>query len=154
LQILNEKPELGITGEIGIIVPYANHVRQIQQAIIDEQKCGRLMELITPVMELVASVDSYQGQERDLIIFMFTRSNKRKSIGFLKDWRRLNVAMTRTKKQLVMIGDLSTLAADTNPERDDFEFKKVMKELEIFINSKGQLIRLSDSKIQDQTKNY
>lgn len=122
-----EKPELAEHREIGVIVPYANHVKAIQKAIKKEQRKGRLTELKMPLNELVASVDSFQGQERDLIIFTFTRSNTKGQVGFLADWRRLNVAQTRAKKQLVMIGDSETLTKGSQKEQGhDVEFKKAM----------------------------
>lgn len=61
------------------------------------------------VADNVGSVDSFQGGERDLIIFGFTRSNPYGDIGFLRELRRFNVAITRAKRQLVLVGDLSTL---------------------------------------------
>ncbi len=53
----------------------------------------------------VNSIDGYQGQEKDIIYISLVRSNDKGEIGFLKDERRLNVAMTRAKKKLVMVGD-------------------------------------------------
>jgi superfamily I DNA and/or RNA helicase len=58
----------------------------------------------------VNTVDSFQGQERDAIFISMTRSNADSIIGFLSDIRRMNVAMTRARKKLVMIGDSATLA--------------------------------------------
>jgi len=58
----------------------------------------------------VNTIDSFQGQERDMVLISLTRSNNEGDIGFLADIRRLNVAMTRAKKKLVIIGDSSTLA--------------------------------------------
>ncbi|WP_252179484.1 AAA domain-containing protein [Endozoicomonas sp. 4G] len=124
---IKELPELAECREIGIIVPYANHVKAIQKAIRREQKKGNLLELTMPLNELVASVDSFQGQERDLIIFTFTRSNPRGKVGFLSDWRRLNVAQTRAKKQLIMIGDSGTLTKGSKREgAHDVGFKRAM----------------------------
>jgi superfamily I DNA and/or RNA helicase len=60
----------------------------------------------------IQTIDSFQGQERDAIIVSLVRSNQRNEIGFLKDYRRMNVAMTRAKKKLLLIGDSSTLATD------------------------------------------
>ena len=143
-QAIIEKPELAINREIGVIVPYANHVKAIQKAIKRAQKQGKLKELSMPLNELVASVDSFQGQERDLIIFTFTRSNNRGNVGFLADWRRLNVAQTRAKKQLVMIGDSETLTKGA--ERDDVrdkEFKQAMCLLKSTLSDSGALLNAS-----------
>jgi superfamily I DNA and/or RNA helicase len=141
---LESDANLGAQREIGIIVPYKLHVQEIQREIAKLQQNGQLQALTSPLGELVASVDSYQGQERDLIIFPFTRSNSQGKVGFLKDWRRLNVAMTRAKRQLVMIGDLSTLAKQSKVERDDSEFKRAMLQLKKFVQSNGQLIDAAD----------
>lgn len=64
----------------------------------------------------VGSVDSYQGGERDVVLYGFTRSNAQGRIGFLKELRRVNVAFTRAKSQLVLTGDLSTLLRADDPE--------------------------------------
>jgi ATP-dependent RNA/DNA helicase IGHMBP2 len=72
--------------------------------------------LISPVLQLYANsiavntIDSFQGQERDVVYISLTRSNMEGEIGFLADTRRMNVAMTRARKKLVIVGDSSTLA--------------------------------------------
>jgi hypothetical protein len=63
----------------------------------------------------VGSVDSYQGGERDVVLYGFTRSNPEGRIGFLKELRRINVAFTRAKSQLVLTGDLSNLLNADDP---------------------------------------
>lgn len=153
---LLERPELGLDNEIGIIVPYANHVKEIQNAIRrDSRRVFKNLKI--PLNELVASVDSFQGQERDLIIMAFTRSNRSGSVGFLCDWRRLNVAMTRTKKQLVLIGDLSTLKKKDQrhgSQSKDWEFKNAMATLEVFVMNHGHFIDgtkwFSNAQVQDK----
>ena len=90
---------------IGIVSPYANQVRLIRQEV--EQDA----ELNSFAIE-VNSIDGFQGQERDIIYISLVRSNEKGNIGFLKDYRRLNVAMTRAKMKLVIIGDMSTLSSD------------------------------------------
>ena len=133
-------PDTAAAGEIGIIVPYKKHVEEIQRRIERDRHGGRLPGLTTPTGELVASVDSYQGQERDLILFAFTRSNPAGSIGFLADWRRLNVAMTRTKRQLVMVGDLSTLTRRSRAGARDTDFKQAACLLRDHMQRSGQVI--------------
>ncbi len=99
--------ELG--NNLGVISAYGAQVRMIRQTIRK-----RLGFTDTQANTAVASLDSFQGQERDLIIYSLTRSTRYKSpeaarVGFLKELRRLNVAFTRCKKQLVIIGDLDYL---------------------------------------------
>ncbi|MBS0457752.1 MAG: AAA family ATPase [Proteobacteria bacterium] len=127
-------------GEIGVIVPYKNHVAEIHRRLEKDRKAGKLATLRTPIGELVASVDSYQGQERDVIVFAFSRSNPRGAVGFLADWRRLNVAMTRTKRQLIMIGDLSTLTGPARADGPDVKFKRAMGLLHEHLARAGQIV--------------
>ncbi|WP_181161506.1 DEAD/DEAH box helicase [Maribrevibacterium harenarium] len=139
---IHEVPELADKREIGILVPYASHVKAIQTAIRRAQKRGELLELTMPLNELVASVDSFQGQERDLIIFTFTRSNPQGKVGFLSDWRRLNVAQTRAKKQLIMIGDSQTLTKGANrAQANDVAFKQAMQLLKGQCQQKGAILQ-------------
>jgi superfamily I DNA and/or RNA helicase len=58
----------------------------------------------------VGTVDSFQGQERDIIAMSLTRSNPYGDIGFLSDIRRMNVGMTRARRKLLLVGDSSTLS--------------------------------------------
>lgn len=136
-------PELLEKNEVGIIVPLKNHVRELQAEVARLKGRGRLQGLSTPPSELVATVDSYQGQERDLIIYASGRSNRAGAVGFLKDWRRLNVAMTRAKRQLVMVGDLSTLARPAEYPADDEVFKASMQVLIRHLEERCQLISAS-----------
>lgn len=83
--------------DIGIISPYADQVKIIQEN--------------TPVE--VKTVDGFQGREKEIIIISTVRSNENGNIGFLNDLRRLNVAITRAKRKLIIIGNKDTLK--TNP---------------------------------------
>ncbi|MCH2023260.1 MAG: AAA domain-containing protein [Saprospiraceae bacterium] len=91
---------------IGIISPYREQVIAIQDAILKD-----LDHFPNADIE-VNTIDAFQGQERDVIYISMVRSNDNGEIGFLKDTRRMNVAMTRAKKKLVIIGDSATLASD------------------------------------------
>ncbi len=133
--------------DLGIISPYKNHVNEIKKAI----KAGmnkKNIKQINDLEDIVATVDSFQGQERDIIIFSFVRSNKRNAIGFLRDWRRLNVAMTRVKQQLFMIGDLNMLSSEKqNKNRIDpmeVKFRESMNFLKEFCKMHNMLIDVND----------
>ncbi|MEW1686943.1 DEAD/DEAH box helicase [Streptomyces sp. NPDC091265] len=82
----------------------------------------------------VGSVDSYQGGERDVVLYGFTRSNPGGRIGFLKELRRANVAFTRAKSQLVLTGDLSTLM-----RADDPGFRTLIGDLHQHLLERGDL---------------
>lgn len=84
--------------QIAVISPYKKQVTQ-------------LIELIQLPIK-INTIDSFQGQESDIIIISLVRSNAFAEIGFLKDYRRMNVAMTRAKRKLVIIGDSATISND------------------------------------------
>ncbi|MEO6313517.1 MAG: AAA domain-containing protein [Chitinophagaceae bacterium] len=65
-----------------------------------------------PAAMRISTIDSFQGQEKENIILSLVRSNDDGDIGFLKDYRRMNVAITRAKEQLFVIGDSATIGAD------------------------------------------
>ena len=89
---------------IGIISPYKAQVELISK-MVDESDL-EFKRIIT-----VNTVDGFQGQERDMIYISMVRSNETGEIGFLSDERRMNVALTRAKRKLVVIGDSATIAA-------------------------------------------
>jgi len=91
------------TLSIGIICPYAHQVTTIRNEVSQDT-------FWQPFDIEVNSIDGFQGQEKDVIYISFVRSNDRGEVGFLKDGRRLNVALTRARYKLTMIGDMSTLA--------------------------------------------
>jgi len=90
---------------IGIISPYKAQVGLLQDQFNELFKDEE--ELISKVA--INTIDSFQGQERDIIYISLVRSNEKGEIGFLADTRRMNVAMTRAKKKLVIIGDSGTI---------------------------------------------
>lgn len=80
---------------IGIITPYDDQVDLIKNLL--------------PEGIEIRSVDGFQGREKEIIIISFVRANKKKEIGFLEDLRRLNVALTRAKRKIILVGDSETL---------------------------------------------
>jgi superfamily I DNA and/or RNA helicase len=96
--------------DVGVISPYKAQVQRLRQLIRQEKRLRPMRQLIT-----VNTVDGFQGQERDVIIISLVRSNDDGQIGFLSDLRRMNVAMTRARFQLIILGDAATI--DTSQER-------------------------------------
>ncbi|HYF67810.1 MAG TPA: AAA domain-containing protein [Ohtaekwangia sp.] len=91
---------------VGIITPYraqVDHLIKLHEASAVLQRLQRLISINT--------VDAFQGQERDVIAISFVRSNNTGEVGFLGDIRRTNVAMTRAKRKLIMVGDSATLGS-------------------------------------------
>lgn len=90
--------------DVAVISPYKHQVELLKEAFSfpELQPLGAAVAINT--------IDSFQGQERDIVYISMTRSNTENSIGFLSDIRRMNVAMTRARKKLVVIGDSATLS--------------------------------------------
>jgi superfamily I DNA and/or RNA helicase len=93
---------------IGVIAPYRAQINYLKDAIEDS---AALNDLLLQRRLSVGTVDSFQGQERDIIAISLTRSNPQGEIGFLSDIRRLNVGMTRARRKLLLVGDSSTLCS-------------------------------------------
>lgn len=89
---------------LGIITPYSAQVEQLRKLAEASELISSLAQFIT-----INTVDAFQGQERDIIAISFVRSNEKSEVGFLADIRRTNVAITRARKKLIMIGDSATL---------------------------------------------
>ncbi|RAJ05162.1 superfamily I DNA and/or RNA helicase [Chitinophaga skermanii] len=90
---------------IAIISPYKQQVELLKEQLRNSAHLQAFGDKIN-----VNTIDSFQGQERDIVYISMTRSNNDQSIGFLSDIRRMNVAMTRARKKLVVIGDSATLS--------------------------------------------
>ncbi len=104
LKLLNQvKEETYFT--TGIIAPYKAQVEQLNRLIRGKGMSEEERKRIS-----INTVDAFQGQERDLIMISLTRSNADGIIGFLADKRRMNVAMTRARHHLCLVGDSATLA--------------------------------------------
>jgi superfamily I DNA and/or RNA helicase len=93
---------------IGVIAPYRAQINYLKDAIEDNEQLNGLLQ---HRMLSVGTVDSFQGQERDIIAISLTRSNNSGEIGFLSDIRRMNVGMTRARRKLLLVGDSSTLSS-------------------------------------------
>jgi regulator of nonsense transcripts 1 len=94
---------------IGVVTPYNGQVELIKLLMSTDKEFKELAKTLSTNIE-VKSVDGYQGRERDVIIFSAVRSNRSGKVGFLSDWRRMNVALTRARSALVVVGDLDTLS--------------------------------------------
>lgn len=124
LKIVNDYLDLGFDeGDIGVISPYSDQVNIISNETDVEVK----------------TVDGFQGGEKEIIIMSTVRSNENGKLGFLEDLRRLNVAITRAMKKLIIMGDIETLShndtykrliEDCRSENTVIEFKSEMEELE------------------------
>ncbi len=90
---------------VGIISPYKEQVQYITELIDGDEEIKN-----APAKIVVKTIDGFQGQERSVIYISLVRSNDNKEIGFLSDIRRMNVALTRAREKLVVIGDSATLA--------------------------------------------
>lgn len=92
--------------DVGLISPYRAQVQYLRQLIRRTPFFRPFRTAIT-----VNTVDGFQGQERDVIVISMVRSNDEGNIGFLRDLRRMNVAMTRARMKLMIIGSSATLCA-------------------------------------------
>ncbi len=92
--------------QIGIISPYKAQVKCLHQLIL-----GNISEDVEgQEIPEIDSVDAFQGREKEAILVALVRSNLKGDIGFLSDTRRMNVALTRAKRQLIVVGDSATIS--------------------------------------------
>lgn len=91
--------------DFGLISPYKAQVQFIRSQIKHDPFFKPLRQLIT-----IHTIDGFQGQERDVIMLSLVRANEEGHIGFLNDLRRINVAITRARMKLMILGDASTLS--------------------------------------------
>jgi len=102
-QIIDQLVEAGVKPEdVGIITPYKDHEEYLKKLVPDVE---------------IKTVDGFQGREKEVIIISLVRSNPDEEIGFLDDLRRLNVALTRAKRKLIVIGDSKTLSSNDTYRR-------------------------------------
>ena len=84
--------------DLAVISPYSGQVQQAKELLSKDIR--------------ISTIDSFQGQEKMVVIISLVRSNSDAIIGFLKDYRRMNVALTRAKERLIVIGDSTTIGQD------------------------------------------
>ena len=90
--------------DVGVISPYRAQVQHLRRLF-------KKREFFKPYRHLISvnTVDGFQGQERDIILISLVRANDEGQIGFLRDLRRMNVAITRARMKLIILGDASTM---------------------------------------------
>ena len=90
--------------DVGVISPYRAQVQYLRRLL-------KKQEFFKPYRSLISvnTVDGFQGQERDIILISLVRANDEGQIGFLRDLRRMNVAITRARMKLIILGDASTM---------------------------------------------
>ena len=103
-EIIGKERILSERLDVGIISPYRAQVQLLRKLV-------KKNEFFKPFRSLISvnTVDGFQGQERDIIVISLVRSNDEGQIGFLRDLRRMNVAITRARMKLIILGDRSTL---------------------------------------------
>ena len=100
LEQISQLCEAGLSpSDIAVIAPYAAQVRWLRQHSVYDR-----LEIDT--------VDGFQGREKEAVVMCTVRSNSKGEVGFLSDSRRMNVALTRARRKLIVIGDSATLGAD------------------------------------------
>ena len=110
--------------DVGIISPYRAQVQYLRRLI-------KKNEFYKPYRHLISvnTVDGFQGQERDIIVISLVRSNDEGQIGFLRDLRRMNVAITRARMKLIILGDAKTMTRHPFYKKL-FEYVQAMQGLE------------------------
>jgi AAA domain len=114
--------------EWAVILPYKAQVKDVRARV--DQLTGREADTLLNI----GTVDAFQGGERDVILHGFTRSNERGNVGFLSELRRANVAFTRAKQQLVMVGDLRALTGARDPG-----FRALARSLHDYLRAHGEI---------------
>ncbi len=111
-----------------VILPYKAQVNQVRTRV------DRLTGNDADTALNIGTVDAFQGGERDVIVHGFTRSNGGGNVGFLKELRRANVAFTRAREQLVLVGDLRTLTGARDPG-----FRALARALHDHLRARGDI---------------
>lgn len=105
-QLVSKYSELKSTSRLAIISPYRHQVKLFRERVRDTfgVQSDQLVDINT--------IDGFQGREKDVAIFSCVRANKGKGIGFVSDFRRMNVGITRARSSILVVGSASTLMQD------------------------------------------
>jgi len=112
--VLKEIKELlkrrGHIRDVTILAPYLSQVDEIRKALSAGLTRFMPRNAVSAFMENITTIDSFQGRENDIVIISFTRSNADPGdVGFLNELNRINIALSRAKKKMILIGDFQTL---------------------------------------------
>jgi hypothetical protein len=144
LQQYNKKSQIELAKQIGIISPY----RHQNNLIYGELRANNLSSEVIENIR-VDTVDRYQGDEREIIIISLTNSNEANIIGQLhREWRRMNVSISRAKAKLVLLGNKKTfINKSDDPKEDEAKdlFKQVFKTIDQ-LEKEGFAIQLASEK--------
>lgn len=97
----------GDVSSAAVLTPYSAQLR-----LLEEGWRGNTRATPAGVEVTMSSIDGYQGREADMVVMSVVRCNDTQQLGFVADQRRLNVALTRARRGLVVVGNAATLAAD------------------------------------------
>jgi superfamily I DNA and/or RNA helicase len=146
--IAERLPERYRSGEgLGVIAPYGAQVNALRRSLAEALEVPQRDPWL---VDNVATVDSFQGQERDVMIVSLTRSNGGGAVGFLSDLNRLNVTLSRARQQLVVIGDLGTLTAPGGPP-ERRAFAQFMRDFAWHVGKHGE--RLTAAELRERLSN-
>lgn len=125
--------------DIGVITPYLAQKRMILD-LLAEQGLRRIK---------VDTVDGFQGSEREVILVSTVRSNDKGTLGFLSDFRRMNVALTRAKRGLILFGNIATLEAygDGVQQRDQYDDRSFWRRWVKWCRQTDLLLKLRDLRL-------
>jgi superfamily I DNA and/or RNA helicase len=113
--------EIGEKRDVAIITPYNEQILLLRERIQPANHARWLALSIT-----IATVEAFQGRDSHIVLYSTVRSNKRRQLGFLKDRRRLNVALSRAQQLLIMVGDIAMLG-DAKGEKDGNPYQLLIR---------------------------
>lgn len=128
LRHLQKQFKINVAQQVGVITFYKAQADALDQALAKDFKGIN-----------VQTVDGFQGGESDIIVISFVRANPRGNVGFLKDFRRLNVALTRARYSLLMLGHLETLLKSSHDVADLAQHVKSVERLFLYDDIKPHL---------------